>query len=778
MLVRRDFLAWFCRVTGGGLAMTVAPGGSHMTRINCTLMSEARAAEPCTEDYCTLQDNCGTSDTVGHTCEVRDACRADASGNCSGNDTCKADNSADCTTTDSCPSDSSGRCSDDVCTEDVSGTCSGDRCEADSSGDCTGDRCTADSSGACNRDKCTADSSGACTTYDTCTEDASQVCTTSDHCVSDRSGECGTDQCSSDSSASCTTDRCTADSSGGCSQDQCTSDSSGACSQDTCTADSSGDCTTLDTCTSDSSGACGTWDSCTSDSSQECTRDRCTSDSSGVGIDDKCISDSSGECTSDFCVSDSSGACVSDRCTSDSSGACTTRDVCTSDSSGECSDDNCKQDASDTCVVDRCGSDYSGPCTVMDVCVLDLSGPCESDLCREDRSSACTGSDTCTLDIDLSAKATRREFARAGFTKALKWLYRMAVLVLFCGVGLGPGLSEARTVVDCDNAIFLPEPTIATRAVSVSNPAGPFLGEVNGVLRADTDGNGLTEADPEIKDYDGDGNRELPAGTVFEGNLEYTVFYVPPDVVLVSTGPFNIKAKYDARIFGALRLAGAIEVAAEGVVDVRASAWMCEAEDAAITLVTALEGETSRGMRVFPDDGPVPTMPPLIDSDNDGVRDLVEGTGDSDGDGIPDYLDADTVRLKPGEEKVRITLTLPGENTQHLAFKNVAYVADTDESLDQTTRPAGRTFPHGLIRMDIEGLTAGQSLTIRLTYPDSIPENAEYWSYSALQGWVALPFERLPLERAIRVTFTDGGAGDGDGEANGVITDVSDLAIP
>jgi hypothetical protein len=323
-MLRRQFLKGFLGAIGVGAASGVPP----LLRINTTLFSEARAQEPCAEDTCATQDNCGESDTLGHTCEVRDVCDVDASGDCKN---------------DECVMDSSGKCENDLCEADSSGACTNDSCTSDKSGECIGDTCVSDKSGECESDECVSDSSLRCT---------------SDVCKSDSSGECANDTCRSDSSGSCSGDSCTSDSSGACTGDTCVADSSGACNGDNCISDSSGYCTG-DECVSDSSGECEN-DTCVSDSSGQCTIDSCTADSSGACGGDSCTSDSAAACSVDECYSDSSGDCNVDRCVVDSSGDCRQIDVCVFDSSADCDSDLCRDDRNpDTCVTsDTCSLDH------------------------------------------------------------------------------------------------------------------------------------------------------------------------------------------------------------------------------------------------------------------------------------------------------------------------------------------------------------------------------------------------------------------------------------
>ena len=470
-----------------------------------------------------------------------------------------------CTTRDNCDGDTEGHTCQvrDVCDEDGSGDCTNDECTADSSLACENDVCVSDSSGACTGDRCTSDSSGACT------NDGGPACPEDESCTEDYTG-------------------CRDDFSGVCS-----SDSSGDCTNDSCVADSSGDCTS-DICKSDSSGSCQT--------------DFCVADSSQPGDHDDCISDSSGECTIDYCTSDSSGGCTTDNCIADSSAGCT-NDQCTSDSSGGCPSDTCISDSSGDCAADRCNADASGECTVADVCILDASSSCGSDLCREDRTplgSECTSSDTCSLDLAMDSLTSRRRFARAGVNKALKLLYRISAILIFLGITYGQ--SQAQTVIDATNAILFPAPAYVTSgSVSVPSPVGPFLRDCDedGVLEADVNGDGLCDGDPEVLDYNSDGSRELPPGTTFSGDFQFTCFHIPDDVAITATGPLAIRASMEVAVFGAVRLPAGAQIASLSPIDIHTSTWL--SEGAGVSFTTALAGDVDETQTVLEGD----SVPPV-----------------------------------------------------------------------------------------------------------------------------------------------------------------------
>jgi len=438
-----------------------------------------------------------------------------------------------------------------------------------------------------------------CTVQDGCTPaDATvRVCRVSDSCGTDLTFDCRSDSCDTDLSGECVGDTCTADSSGDCNGDNCTGDSSGACLADQCPADSSGACLT-DACTSDKSGGCQN-DNCVSDKSGTCLSDACDADSSGPGWTDSCESDSSGSCRVDTCAADSSGSCdhdtcssdsskscITDQCTSDSSGACNT-DAGDADSSGACASDTCTSDKSGGCTSDRCNTDSSGPCATQDVCVKDVSADCTTDLCREDVGGICATRDVCASDVTPAA-------AQADLNHALRWLYRLSMLLL--ALSLAPDEALAATVIDASDAQFGTTPVFQTaQAVGAPDFAGAFIRDCDGdgIEEADTNGDGNCTGDPELRDYNADGSRELPNGTPFAGSFQFACFHVPVDVALITSGPVAIASAGDVGIYGSVYYAGNFTLAAAGSIDLRTSAWMADTGGAA-TFRTALSGEVDQ----------------------------------------------------------------------------------------------------------------------------------------------------------------------------------------
>jgi len=157
----------------------------------------------------------------------------------------------------------------------------------------------------------------------------------------------------------------------------------------------------------------------------------------------------------------------------------------------------------------------------------------------------------------------------------------------------------------------------------------------------------------------------------------------------------------------------------------------------------------------------------------------VSGASDTDGDGIPDNLDtfpndnrrATVPNPMGGQETIIDTSSTPGAR-----LMGMAAMADTDASLNQTGKPAGFVFGNGVIAFNVAGLAPGGTANVMLTFPASIPANAKVFKIDS-GGFHEFPGAVIS-GLTVTLTLSDGGAGDADGVANGVIDDPVGLATP
>jgi hypothetical protein len=163
------------------------------------------------------------------------------------------------------------------------------------------------------------------------------------------------------------------------------------------------------------------------------------------------------------------------------------------------------------------------------------------------------------------------------------------------------------------------------------------------------------------------------------------------------------------------------------------------------------------------------------DSNGNGVLDSEEGIdpeSDFDADGTPDYIDADTAKLRQAKGIDYLLL-----HTSKGSFADVEAVSDEDPTIPQSGKPSIQ-FPYGAISFQITGLDAGESVTVTLVFPDNVTASAKYYKITTADGWVEIPFEITDEGNAITITMTDGDdTTETDGVENGVIDDPGALGL-
>jgi len=88
-------------------------------------------------------------------------------------------------------------------------------------------------------------------------------------------------------------------------------------------------------------------------------------------------------------------------------------------------------------------------------------------------------------------------------------------------------------------------------------------------------------------------------------------------------------------------------------------------------------------------------------------------------------------------------------------------------------------FPHGLFSFNVTNITPGSSVTIVIILPSNVPPGTQYWK--CINGhWVNCTslLGSNDGDNVLTLTITDGGLGDGDGQANGQISDPGGPTVP
>lgn len=212
----------------------------------------------------------------------------------------------------------------------------------------------------------------------------------------------------------------------------------------------------------------------------------------------------------------------------------------------------------------------------------------------------------------------------------------------------------------------------------------------------------------------------------------------------------------------------------------------------------------------------VPGLPVLNvdnDADQDGINDVMEGTGDTDGNGIPDYLDnmpspnilpqqgevtnAFLIECEPGV-RCGLGLFARAGNSGGVQIRNDEVAMIRDLVVDPIFEPVG-----GIFDFNIRDLpTAGQSVRVVIPQRSAIPVGAVYRKYQQGQWRNFVEDANNSLHSApgnlgycpppgaidwkpgliaghlcVQLTIEDGGANDDDGLVNAAVVDPGAVSV-
>jgi len=158
-------------------------------------------------------------------------------------------------------------------------------------------------------------------------------------------------------------------------------------------------------------------------------------------------------------------------------------------------------------------------------------------------------------------------------------------------------------------------------------------------------------------------------------------------------------------------------------------------------------------------------LPDDVDADGTGglIEDLAGHAGDGNQDGIPDRQQADVASF-PGLSGSIVTLDAHGKSVRNVrALK------------PSPAKPARIDAPFGLISFELDDVPVGGHVMVDVLLPDGAPVDVAY-KQNPLTG-ALIPFEFDGTTGAVidgnvvTLHLVDGGRGDFDGQANGIIVD-------
>ncbi|MDH3557930.1 MAG: putative Ig domain-containing protein, partial [Deltaproteobacteria bacterium] len=167
----------------------------------------------------------------------------------------------------------------------------------------------------------------------------------------------------------------------------------------------------------------------------------------------------------------------------------------------------------------------------------------------------------------------------------------------------------------------------------------------------------------------------------------------------------------------------------------------------------------------------------IVDFDGDGIPDAyeVDDTVDLNEDGIPDNDQPDVIKS---------ILSAVGGN-EPFGVSRISASIDAIEALepinpatilDKTNRP--ETFLFGLASYRLRLNQIGATVLVRVYYSEDISGANQYYLYDTVSGWQDYTAHTTFNQdgRSVTVELKDGGHGDSDGVANGIIVDPGGVA--
>jgi len=154
--------------------------------------------------------------------------------------------------------------------------------------------------------------------------------------------------------------------------------------------------------------------------------------------------------------------------------------------------------------------------------------------------------------------------------------------------------------------------------------------------------------------------------------------------------------------------------------------------------------------------------------------------GEGGNNGVNSNIHVDyTPWLVPGTEQETGTATGTGTAKFNSDTGAVSDPTPIGEATLPTAGKPARNFPHGFFSFYITGITPNAIVTVTISLPSAVPVGTQYWKYHASEGgWIQIPMGSDNGDNIITITLVDGGLGDDDGTANGVILDQGGPAPP
>jgi chitodextrinase len=181
--------------------------------------------------------------------------------------------------------------------------------------------------------------------------------------------------------------------------------------------------------------------------------------------------------------------------------------------------------------------------------------------------------------------------------------------------------------------------------------------------------------------------------------------------------------------------------------------------------------ETHGGVSSWSDAFSFTTLTSSTDADSNGIPDdqEVDEVTDLDDDGTPDSTEDDMkcVRAAVGEGQICTQISTNCTCIDCLSSLDPATIMET------ASRP--ESLPWGLISFKVQVESPGDTAEVIVYLSEPAPGDTTWYKYDAINGWQEFTDHASFSEErtTVTLTLTDGGLGDADGTANGIIVDPS-----
>jgi hypothetical protein len=172
----------------------------------------------------------------------------------------------------------------------------------------------------------------------------------------------------------------------------------------------------------------------------------------------------------------------------------------------------------------------------------------------------------------------------------------------------------------------------------------------------------------------------------------------------------------------------------------------------------------------------------LLDSNGNGIPDdqEVDGVTDLDGDGVPDDAQSGikSIVVADGTHKIGIQAGGSGGGAFITSIESadedvIDFDVDVDGIIDQ--------MPFGMVNFKLIVDTPGDEAVVTVHFSEPVPAKGRWYKYDPMHhAWSDFSSHAVfsADRKSMTLTLQDGGEGDADGVANGIIIDPAGVAVP